>query len=243
MNRNMLSLMVAMLFGAKLGAAPAGGGTAVADAKAKLQLPEGWTGLATDVSKKVTVVGGGNEYQKVGDIIIPVPTLEAFGLTPEHRARTEDDGEDDGLPLYKNDEMQWLQDAVVAQCKAQARNKLVSGTADLKDGQKIAENFAELTAEGERRGNAEALKLAKEIVQSFGAFVQTLGKTAQTQAVLHGLFRNKQALALQTDENKAKMKGYLAQYAETLTEADLTRYSKYLNSVEEACAAGTPSDF
>jgi hypothetical protein len=73
--------------------------------------------------------------------------------------------------------------------------------------------------------------------------VQTLGKSAQTQAVLVGLFRNKQALALQTDETKGKMKGYLSQYAETLEEKDLERYTKYLTSVEESCSAGTPTDF
>ncbi len=207
------------------------------------KLPDGWTGLVTEVSKKVPSIGGGNEYQKVGEVIIPVPSLEAFGITGmEHRPRTEDDP-DDGLPLYKDEKIAWLYDAVVAQCKAQARNKLVPGTATLKDNNKIAENFEELVAEGERRGNAEALKLAKEIISSFSSFVQTLGKSAQTQAVLVGLFRNKQALALQSDENKTKMKGYLSQYEETLEEKDLERYGKYLTSVEEACAPGTPSDF
>lgn len=209
----------------------------VAEAVKKALLAN-WLGLETEVSKKVAVVGGGNEYQKVGDIVIPVPTLAAFGI----EAKVKETGED-GLPVYEDDKLDWLFGAAVAACKAQARNKLVSGTADLKEGQKIAENFEELTAEGERKGNAEALKLQKEIVQSFGSFVQTLGKSAATQAVLLGLFRNKQALALQTDENKGKMKGYLSQYAETLSEQDLQRYSKYLTSVEEACAAGTPSDF
>jgi len=205
------------------------------------KLPEGWLGLTVDVSKKVEIAGqpGKNEYEKVGEVIIPIPTLEAFGIKD---AKIKETGED-GLPVYEDEKLDWLFGSVVAACKAQARNKLISGTADLKEGQKIAENFEELTAEGERKGNAEALKLAKEIQKSFAAFVQGLGKTAQTQAVLVGLFRNKQALSLQTDENKNKMKGYLTQYAETLEEADLARYSKYLTSVEEACAPGTPSDF
>lgn len=237
MKRNMLSFLVSALFTPYLSLIPEE--KAAGEPK---KLPEGWLGLATEVSKKVPSVGGGNEYQKVGEVLIPIPTLEAFGITAEHRARTEDDP-DDGLPLYKDEKIAWLFEAVVAQCKAQARNKLVPGTATLKDNNKIAENFEELVAEGERRGNAEALKLAKEIITSFSSFVQGLGKSAQTQAVLVGLFRNKQALALQSDENKTKMKGYLSQYAETLDEKNLERYTKYLTSVEDACAPGTPSDF
>lgn len=198
----------------------------------------GWVALAVEVSKKVSLGPDKNEYQKVGDISIPIPTLEAFGV----EAKIKETGED-GLPVYEDENKDWLFGAVVAACKAQARNKLVSGTAELKEGQKIAENFEELTAEGERRGNAEALKLAKEVQVAFAAFVQTLGKSAQAQAVLVGLFRNKQALALQNDETKGKFKNYLSKFAESLEEKDLERYSKYLGSVEEAAAAGTPSDF
>lgn len=212
----------------------------IEDVKKRLQA--GWHGLLTEVSKKVNVPGTGNEYQKVGDIIIPIPSLESFGVVAEIRPRTEDDP-DDGLPLYKDEKMAWLYDAVVASCKAAARNKLVSGTIDLKENNKIAETFEELLAEGERRGNAEALKLAKEVQVSFASYVQTLNKTQQTQAVLVNLFRNKQALSLQPDENKAKMVAYVAGYAETLEEKDLERYKKYLTSVEEACKPGTPEDF
>jgi hypothetical protein len=204
---------------------------------------EGWRNLKLDVSKKVSVGPDKNEYQKVGDVILPIPTLEAFGIKAEIRPRTEDDGEDDGLPLYKEENLDWLFGAVVASCKMQARNKLVSGTAELKEGQKIAETFEELVKEGERKGNAEALKLAKEAVSSFSAYVQGLGKTVQTQAMLIGLFRNRQALSLQPDTAKEKFKGYLTAYAETLSEGDLGRYQKILTAIEEACAAGTAVDF
>jgi hypothetical protein len=236
MYKRIMSLLVGQAFA--LSAAPEGGGKPEA-----AKLPDGWKGLAVEVSKKVSVGPDKNEYQKVGDIVIPIPTLEAFGITAEHRARTEDDGADDGLPLYKDENLDWLFGAVVAQCKAQARNKLVSGTVTLKDGLKIAENFAELTAEGERRGNAEALKLAKEVQVAFASFVQGLGKSAQAQAVLVGLFRNKQALALQSDDNKTKFKKYLGDFAESLEEKDLERYQKVLTSVEEAAAPGAPSDW
>jgi hypothetical protein len=235
MHKKLMSLLIGKAF--LMSAMP---DSPAAGEAAKKSLGAGWLGLTVDVSKKVEIPGqpGKNEYDKVGEVVIPIPTLEAFGVT----AKVKEVGED-GLPVYEDEKMDWLFGSVVAACKAQARNKLVSGTADLKEGLKIAETFEELTAEGERKGNAEALKLAKEIQKSFAAFVQGLGKSTQTQAVLVGLFRNKQALSLQTDETKNKMKGYLAQYAETLEEADMTRYLKHLTSVEEACAPGTPSDF
>jgi len=204
----------------------------------KVVVPAGWIAHTLDVSKKVSVGPDKNEYQKVGEMVVPIPTLEAFGVT----AKVKEMGED-GLPVYEDEKLDWLFYAAVASAKMQARNKLISGTAELKDGQKIASTFEELVAEGEHKGNAEAMKLVREAVVSFAAYVQSLGKSVQTQAMLIGLFRNKQALALQPDTAKEKMKAYLNAYAETLAEADLSRYTKYLTSVEEACAPGAPSDF
>lgn len=206
-------------------------------------MAEGFKPLKLDVSKKVSIGPDKNEYQKVGEVVVPVPTLEAFGITAETRARTEDDGDDDGLPLYKEEKLDWLFGAVVAACKMQARNKLVPATAELKDGQKIASNFEELMAEGERKGNAEALKLMKEAATSFASYVQSLNKTAQTQALLVGLFRNRSGLSMQPDNQKAKFKVYLEQYAESLEAGDLARYEKILKAIEDACAPGAPSDF
>ena len=205
--------------------------------------------LEMAVSKKVAKLGKVDEfeYEEVGKIKLPLPLLSDFGIVAELKKDEKDPAKDyigeDGLPCYTDERLDWLFGAAVAQAKAQARNKLISGTAELKDGKKIAETMEELIAEGERVGNAEALKLRHEIRKSFAAFVGTLGKSAQTQAVLVGLFSNKEALALQDDINKGKFKAYLGQYADTLEETDLGRYAKFLGSVEDACAPGTPSDF
>lgn len=237
MHKKLMYGAIASVFAAAATEQPAAAVGAVATKPLKEVLAD-WIAHVVDVSKKVQVGPDKNEYQKVGDVTIPLPTLKAFGID----AKIKEMGED-GLPVYEDDNLDWLFGAAVAMCKAQARNKLISGTADLKDGQKIAENFAELTAEGERKGNAEALKLAKEVQTSFAAYVQGLGKSAAAQGVLIGLFRNKQALALQADDTKTKFKKYLSDYAETLEQKDLERYGKYLTSVEESCAAGTPTDF
>jgi len=202
------------------------------------------------VSKKIAKVGKIDEfeYEEVGVVKLPLPLLSDFGVEAKFKRDEKDPTRDavgeDGLPIYEDDKMDWLFSAAVAATKAQLRNRLISGTAEFKEGKRASETMEELIAEGGRGvGNAEALKLRHEIRKSFAAFVGTLGKSQQTQAVLVGLFSNKEALALQDDINKGKFKAYLGQYADTLEEKDLERYAKFLGSVEEACAPGTPSDF
>lgn len=116
-----------------------------------------------EVNKKVD-----NKYSKVGDVTIHVPTLACFNIQAE-QAKDKEGAllVDDGLPVYTTDEANWLQGAILAQVKAQARNKLVSGSAELKPGAKIATNFAELTAEGDRAGNGAALQAIRELKTLF----------------------------------------------------------------------------
>lgn len=208
-------------------------------AKTAVAVLAGWIGLVTDVSKKVPKGDGDNEYKKIGEIVIPVPSLEAFGIT----AKVKEIDEDTKLPIYEDDKMDWLFGAAVAQCKAQARNKLVPQTADLKDGQSIAANFEDLVKEGERKGNAEALKLAKEVAAAFTGWFQSLGKSVQAQAMATTLFKKTDALFVQPNDIKEKMRGYLTSFTESLEEADAVRYAKRLLAVEEACRASDATDF
>lgn len=203
------------------------------------------------LSKRVLKAGTLDEYEyeEVGKINLPLPSLEDFGIKDAVRAKDEKDPTkdavaDDGLPIYQDDALNWLFGAAVSAAKAQVRNRLISGTAEFKEGKKAAETMAELIAEGERGpGNAAALQLLREIKKSFAAFVGTLGKSVQTQAILLGLFSNKEGLSLQDNVSKGKMKVYLSQYAETLTPEDLGRYSKHLTTLEECCAESSSSDF
>ncbi len=190
--------------------------------------------LSIEVNKKV-----GGKFEKVGAVDIYVPTLEAAGFTPERQK--DDAGNDvmeDGLPVYKTDAHNWIQGAMLAQVKAQARNKLVSGTAALKDGQAIATDWPTLTAEGERGGNGDALAVVREVKEAFKKHVATLNKSQKAQETLVTLFASKQSLALQSPENKAKMAQYVADFAETLEEPQMARYMKYLEAINAACEVG-----
>lgn len=215
-----------------------------------VKLPEAWTLLTVPLSKKVLKAGfkatdsnAEYEYQEIGKMPIPVPTLAAFGIDAATRARKEEDGDDDGLPLYEDVRMQWIFDAAVASCKASARNCYVSGTATLKEGQSISASFEELVAKGERIGNKVFMQMLKEATLSFASWFATLGKSSAALGMATQLFRKKEALELQPEGIKKNMAGYVAQFAEQLEPADADRYGKYLMSIAEACTTTTAEDF
>jgi hypothetical protein len=195
-----------------------------------------------EVSKKEAVAGK-NEYVKVGEVAIHVPTLQDIIDAGTPTAEVDDKGAalltDDGLPVYKADAHNWAMNAIFAQVKAQARNKLVSGTATLKPGAVIATDWPTLTAEGTNTG--EALAIVREAKQAMAAWAASLGKSAGAQALINGMFGNKQALALQSDANKAKIEAYIMDFAASLDEAKQARFERYITSVIEVCTAKADS--
>lgn len=186
--------------------------------------------VSLDVSKKDAKSG---KYVKQGEMIVTVPLLEDFNAELVGAKIT---GEEDGMPVYDNDKANFVQAAVFAYVKASARNKLVSGTADVKPGLKIAETWEELTAEGVRTGGAAALALIRELREKFSDYVKGIGKSEAAQKVLITFFSNKAALELATADNKGKMKGYIEAFAETLTEEELEKFDRPVTALLELCA-------
>lgn len=187
------------------------------------------------VSKKVN-----GKYEKQGEVAITVPILEDIAAIVAGAKVKEKDEE--GLPVYEDDKANYVQSALLAYVKMNARNKLKPGTAELKDGQKIPTNWEELCAEGERGGNGAALALARELKDEFGKWVNTLGKSAAAVTVITQYFNNKAALQLATQENKAKMRGYIEQFAESMSEEQLERFERPLASILESANSET-ADF
>lgn len=185
------------------------------------------------VSKKES-----GKHVQVGSVSITVPTLE--DLIPHMGAKVT--GKEDGLPVYDSDIANWLQSSMLAYCKAAARNKVKPGTAEVKDGLKIATNWEELCAEGERGGNAAGLAIFREAKQAFADWVAKLGKSEAATQTLITLFSNKQALLTQSAANKAKMADYVTKFAESLAEEALERFERPISSVLENCAATTEAD-
>jgi len=190
--------------------------------------------IIIDVSKKID-----GKYVKQGEVPIVVPVLSDIASLVVAAKIT---GTEDGLPVYDADEANWIQSAMLAYVKANARNKLKPGTAEVKEGLKIPTNWAELCAEGERGGNGAALQLAREVKEAFATWANTLGKSAATVKVMVSYFSNKTALELATEDHKGKLKAYVEQFAVSLDPETLERYERPIQSIMEVCDTVT-ADF
>lgn len=196
--------------------------------------------IQMEVSKKVN-----GKFAKQGEVTITVPVLAdviAFVTSPIKKDDKGAEIVEDGLPVYEDDKANWLQSAMLASIKAQARNKLVSGTATLKDGNTIPTDWEGILAEGVR-GGGEALAIAREAKTAFAEWMAKQGKSeAATNAVV-GLFSNRQALSLQSATNKGKVKAYVESFAESLDEAALERITKPVEAELAACEDTAEVDF
>lgn len=175
-----------------------------------------------EVSKKVN-----GAYELVGTVVVNYPLLSELGYNVEPK-----EYDADNLPVYVDDISQYVFDSVFASVKANARNKLVSGSTALKDGLKIAETVAELIAVGERNG--AALQNLRDLLAKFKAWLPATGKATATQTALYDLVSNRKALALASDTVKGKVSSYLADFAESLSEADLELYARILQTLDDA---------
>lgn len=183
-----------------------------------------------EVSKKEN-----GQYNKVGEVIVFYPLLSDLGMAAD-RAKDDkgaDKSDDDGLPLYADENAQYIFDCVFAAVKAAARNKLVSGTATLKDGQKIAETVEELRAVG--GGNrGEALAIQRECLAALKAYLPTTGKSQTVQEIILTLAAKTEALVLSTPQRKQNFLSVLGSFAESLTPEQAARFARPLMKMEEA---------
>lgn len=190
-----------------------------------------------EVTKTINA-NGKNERELVGSVDIYVPTLAE--LVPTAVQAVDKDNkplfDDDGLPVYTETSLNWVQSAIYAQTKAQARNKLKPSTIDLKDGAKIAETWEELTAVNVG-GGAEHLALIREVKALFAKWASGLGKSKQAYDNMTDYFNSPKTLEVAKATVKEKMVSYLSDFVDTLTDADAAKYSSYLEKVE-ASATG-----
>ena len=183
-----------------------------------------------EVSKKEN-----GAYVKQGDVEIFYPLLKELGVSVDPEKF-----DDEGFPVYSDEKVQYVFDAVLAAVKAQARNRLVSGTATLKPGLTIASTVEELLESGGNKG--DALAAVREFLAAFKAFLPSTGKSEKVQAAVYELARNKAAVAIQSDEKKEKFQVYLANFTETLTPEQAARFSRPLLGLEDACQASDALD-
>lgn len=203
------------------------------------QLEADFVKATIDVNDKVKQPNGEYGYRKIGAFECGVPTLPAIASVLAEADLTAIDAEatekNEGVPVYKDDKANWIQKAIFAQVKAQARNRLKPKTAELKDGRSLPATWADLLEELTGSGNAEALKAIAEARKAFAAWLPTTGKSEKAQVQLAKFFANRSALELQPAAIKERIAIVLAQFAESLSAEDADRYGRYLESLEEAC--------
>lgn len=178
-----------------------------------------------EVSKKEN-----GAYVKQGEVEVFYPTLEEMGIDIPS---TGDDEE--GFPLYADERVQWVSDAVLAAVRAKARNKLVSGTATLKDGLSIASTVEELIAEAERSG--EALANRREAIKALVAFVPAAGKSAAVQAWVAEQCKNLAGIQFQSAARKQLLTDIAEAFASSLTPEQASKFSRFLIALTEAASA------
>ena len=208
--------------------------------------------VAMAVSKTIKK-NGKNVREPVGTVEIFVPTLaevirfaaaavQADGVDEKGKPTGKPAVDEEGLPVFTTDEANWILGAVASAVKMQCRNKLVAGSVALKDGQTIPTDWAGLVAEGVR-SNGAALAALRDCVSDFAKYVGTLGKKESTAQTIVTLFKNNDALRLQSATMKGKMAEYVEAFATTLDETAVDRYERTLNKILEICQTeGDPTD-
>ena len=174
------------------------------------------------LTQPVTATKAGSKTRvKVGEFTVIVPTLSRLMTDLADAKVTGTD--DDGLPTYDSNLANWVQRAVNALSKAEARNKLVTGSADLKAGAKIPTTLAELV-EPAAGGNTALAELA-ELARNFGAWIEATGKPAALVSTFGQLVRQPNLIPLQTDKVKQVLSTWLEEFALAAAAADsLTDY-------------------
>lgn len=180
-----------------------------------------------------------NKYSKVAELDMPIPVLEDFGIEAKRKAVNKEDGidengkDEDGIPAYEDDKLDWLQFAIVQQLKAQNRNK-VDGK-ELKEGMKFPTNFEELTAVGERSG--EALKNRHLCKAAFAAYLKAKNKSDVVVKLLSDLFIDANSIQVARDDFASALEGHLKQWVPSLDEVNKGKFERTIEKAVEALNA------
>lgn len=196
-----------------------------------------------ELSEKVTLPNGKNVHKKVGTVHIPAPVLSDFDIQAVQAVYTAEDQKQDptkvagqpafenGIPLFEDSKMDWLQQAVVFRISATSRNRFTKGA--LKPGATLAEDFDALTADTARTG--EALALRREAKVSFEAYLQKLSKKAGTVQVLGDLFfSSNKVLASAGEKYVEALAKYATEWVAQLDDASKSRFTPKIVELEES---------
>ena len=185
--------------------------------------------LAMAVSKSE-----GNKRVAVGEVDVWVPTLAAFGLEAEVK-----EADEEGIPVYHTNELNWLQNSIKNAVLANARNKLTPKTIDPRPGATMPTDLATLCEPSLGGGNPEILRQIAATKALFREYVGGLGKSAKVTALLSEAFGSVKALGMQPTNVRERIAGYIESFVEWVDsegrELDTSGIA-YVEKVLTACA-------
>lgn len=174
----------------------------------------------------------------VDSVVVPYPTLHDIDTKlslPDEFQEDEDGGKS---PVYKDERLQWAQDAILDAVKREARNvtKVVENK-DSKTGyaleftRPIPENFTQLCEEHKRQGG-EYLKIRHQCIADFGNWLTTLDKSQKAMDMAKKLFSDPAALDVSPIKTRETfLENYLSPYVEQLAEDNRELYTAVLDKV------------
>lgn len=190
--------------------------------------------LASEITKTVN-----KKRVPVGTITVHVPDLAQLASMLNANDLSAPRTNDEGLPEYGNEVLDWLMRTVRSACQVNARNKLVPGTVELKPGNIIPTTLEDLCAPSAAGGNGEAFKQLAELRSAFNTYVDSLGKQAKTASLIKAAFKDTKAFSLQPVEVQSKLVPYFEEFAEAtgvenLTSIQVAHIEKLLNAEDSA---------
>ena len=177
---------------------------------------------------------GAKQRVKVGEFTVFCPTVFAFSTVIAEAKVTGTDA--DGVPEFDTDAANWLQRAITALAKAEARNKLQSGSAEVKPGLKVPTTFEELITPAQGTGS-NALAAIADFIKGFQGWIIESGKPEAIATSFGQLCRQRAMIALQGEKPRAVLAQWLEAYCmEAQAAGALTDYqATYAVGLIEAC--------
>lgn len=185
--------------------------------------------LTMDVTKTVKK-GTGNVREPVGQVVLYAPALADFGLQAEPTAQAAT-----GELTYADPKVQWLYQALLAAVKANARNKLQTGSTALKPNTKLPVTLEELITPAE--SNSTVLAERRAIFDMFKGYLADLAKPDNVKKLLLTFLEKPDTLGLQPAEQRAKIKVYFEEFGSKVEESLTEWQADYLLNTIAQCDA------
>lgn len=173
----------------------------------------------------------GGERPVIGTLAVNIPTLAAFGIAAEPAKFDEI-----GLPVYGNDELDYLQKAVTNQAMVKVRTFLQKGSVEVKPGKKLPETLAEYIASDSDRGAARREK--GEAIKLFGEWIVGKGKPQAVVEYLTGALANADSFKTQPENKRNMVADAILKFMEEAGEVLSSFQSGYLADAVEVIVTG-----